>query len=151
MSKTISVWTAACIAAFGFLSLAGTASAHHSYAMFDRTKNASIDGTVRTMQWTNPHTYLWVYAANKKGGQDVWGFEFGGGPNGLIRSGWTKKTLNVGDKVSIKYHPLKDGRTGGEFMSVTLPNGIIYDSRGVVPPGGRKAQGSERAPGAEVQ
>ena len=122
------------------LMLAGAApaAAHHSYAMFDRTKTVEISGTVRTFQWTNPHTYLWIFAANDQGGQDIYGFEFGGGPSGLSRKGWTMNTLSPGDKVTIKYNPLKDGRTGGMFQQVTLANGTVMDSSGVVPPGGRK-------------
>jgi hypothetical protein len=102
---------------------AGSAMAHHSYAMFDKSKTETINGTVRTVQWTNPHVYVWLYVPNDKGTQDIWGIEFGGGPNGLERHGWTKHTLNVGDKISLKINPLKDGRTGGLFLEVTLPNG----------------------------
>ena len=132
----------------GLVAIAGSASAHHSYAMFDRTKTATMSGTVRTLQWTNPHVYVWVFAADKSGNPtpDVWGFEFGGGPNGLQRSGWSKRTLNVGDKVTITYNPLRDGRNGGEFQSVVLANGEKWDSRGRIPEGGRKAPPGDAAP-----
>mgnify|MGYP003332748340 FL=1 len=101
-------------------------------------KWGTVTGTVRTLQWTNPHVYVWVYPNGKKDESNVWGFEFVGGPNGLQRSGWTKRTINVGDKVTIKYHPLRDGRGGGEFENVVLPNGETWDARGKVPAGGRK-------------
>jgi hypothetical protein len=101
----------------------GAALAHHSYAMFDKQKVLQIDGTVRTLQWTNPHVYIWMYVPNAKGAQDVWGIELGAGPNALERHGWTRNTVHPGDKVSLKLNPLKDGRTGGLFLNVTLPDG----------------------------
>ncbi len=105
------------------LVLAAPAWAHHSYAMFDKQKVLQIDGTVRTLQWTNPHVYIWLYVPNAKGDQDVWGVELGAGPNALERHGWTRRSLNPGDKVSVKLNPLKDGRQGGLFLNVTLPDG----------------------------
>lgn len=110
---------------------------HHSYAMFDRTRTATVSGTVRTFQWTNPHVYLWLNVTDASGAPQVYAFEFGGGPNGLARSGWTTQTLAAGDHVSVTYNPLKDGRTGGGFISVVLPSGATMDSNGVVPDGGR--------------
>lgn len=103
------------------------APAHHSYAMFDKSKTLTVSGTVRTFQWSNPHVYLWVFVD-----KDIYAFEFGGGPNGLVRSGWSKDTLVPGDKVTVSYNPLRDGRTGGEFVSVILPNGTKLDSNGSV-------------------
>jgi hypothetical protein len=106
------------------------ASAHHSYAMFDRTKIMEITGTIKLMQWTNPHVYAWLTVADDKGAENLWAIEFGGGPNGLERKGWTKHTLSPGDKVTFKYHPLKDGRNGGEFMTVTLADGTVMGPGG---------------------
>jgi hypothetical protein len=137
--KTIGKLAVSALISGSVLLAGGAAYAHHSYAMFDRTKLATVSGTVRTMQWTNPHVYLWVFANDKQDDQDVWGFEFVGGPNGLERSGWNKRLMNVGDKITVTYHPLKDGRNGGEFENVVLPNGETWDARGKVPPEGRKA------------
>ena len=136
--KLIGKITVSALCAVSVLCAAGAAWAHHSYAMFDRTKFGTMAGTVRTLQWTNPHVDLWVYAGDKEDDQNVWRIEFVGGPNGLERNGWSKRTVNVGDKVTILYHPLKDGRPGGEFENVVLPNGETWDARGKVPPEGRK-------------
>ena len=127
MKRMISI-----LAASAALLCAGTtaAFAHHSYAMFDKTKTLKIVGTVRTVQWTNPHVYVWLYVPNDKGKQDVWGIEFGGGPNGLERHGWTKRTLQAGDKVTLTINPLRDGRTGGLFLNVALPNGKVLTMNG---------------------
>jgi hypothetical protein len=94
-------------------------AAHHSIAMFDFAKTIEITGTVQDFQWTNPHT--WTNVAVDGG---VYGLE-GMSPNYLSRNGWTKRTLNPGDKLTFAVHPLKDGRKGGFMVSVTLPDGTV--------------------------
>jgi hypothetical protein len=97
---------------------AGAAVAHHSTAMFSWGKEVKIaSATVERWEWTNPHTFLWV-----KVGDEEWAFE-GMSPNHLGRIGWSKRTLSAGDKISLVYYPLKDGRKGGFDVAVTLPNG----------------------------
>ena len=62
---------------------AATASAHHSFAMFDQTKEVTLDGTLKELQWTNPHIWVQVIAKDPASGKDVeWSIE-GGSPNGL--------------------------------------------------------------------
>ena len=122
---------AALVLLSGAILIGAPAAAHHSYAMFDRTTSVEISGTVRTVQWTNPHVYVWVNVDNDEGQTDVWGIEFIGGPNGLVRRGWTKRTLSPGDPITMELHPLKDGRTGGMFMNVTLANGEVWTVEGV--------------------
>ena len=105
------------------------AAAHHSFSMFDKTKEISISGTVSLFQWMNPHTYIWVYVPNKKGGNDLWAIE-GTAPNALARNGWDKHSINPGDKVKVILNPLKDGRTGGSFISLTRADGTKLDEGG---------------------
>ena len=107
---------------------AGTAFAHHSFAMFDNAKEQTLDGTIKDFQWTNPHIWIQVNVKGPDGKVTEWSIE-GGSPNGLKRSGWTKKTMNAGDKVVMKIHPLKDGTAGGSFMSATV-NGQEIGRRG---------------------
>lgn len=114
-------------AAIILMLLSTQAHAHHSYAMFDKSKRLTVTGTVRTFQWSNPHAYLWIFVD-----QDIYAFEFGGGPNALVRNGWTKDTLKPGDKITVTYNPLRDGRTGGEFVAVVLPDGRKLDNNGAV-------------------
>jgi hypothetical protein len=111
------------------------AAAHHSYAMFDMRKTAQVDGTIKQFDWTNPHTYIWLYVPNAQGGQDVWAVE-GGSPNALSRIGWSKRTVSPGDKVKIEVHPLKDGRNGGFFNKIWLPNGTMLEQTHEGEPGG---------------
>ena len=100
-------------------SIAQPASAHHSTAMFAWGKEVTIPAaTVDRWEWTNPHTFLYVTTPNG----EHWAFE-GMSPNHLGRSGWSKRTLSAGDKISLNYYPLKDGRKGGFNIAVTLPTG----------------------------
>src|SRR5215470_12800985 len=89
---------------------------HHSFAAFDITTQKTITGTVKEVQWTNPHIWLWIDVPNDKGGADTYGFE-GMSPNFLARRGWTRTTLKIGDKITINYRPMKDGSKGGMFMT----------------------------------
>lgn len=111
--------------------LLGTpAQAHHSWAAFDLTTCKVVEGTVRTFEWNFPHTWLWVYVPNKKGGEDVWGFE-GEPPSNLGEHGWTRASLKKGDKVKVKFSPLKDGRNGGGFSRIVLADGkVLLGPRG---------------------
>ena len=107
------------IAAAGALALvltAPAAQAHHSYAMFDRSKTVTLNGTIRQFQWTNPHSWIQLTVPNDAGGTDEWSIEMGS-PFELLRVGWTSSTVKAGDKVSIQIHPVKDGSKGGGFVS----------------------------------
>src|SRR5882757_5661389 len=91
---------------FKALSLAGIALmyavpalAHHSFAMFDAEKSASLEGTIKEFQWTNPHSWILMNVSNATGGQDQWAIEMGA-PCGLARQGWLPKTLTPGMKIT---------------------------------------------------
>ena len=107
------------IAAAAAVGAAGSASAHHSTAMFDMTKNVVLQGTIKEFQWTNPHTFIYIDVPNASGGSDTYGIE-GMSPNYLAREGWDKHTLSTGDKVELTIHPLKDGTNGGSMMKATV-------------------------------
>ena len=108
------------------------ALAHHSGAMFDRTKTVELSGTIKQYQFANPHVWIEVLVPEKvvpgKKGKDAatvqWSIE-GEGPAIMARMGLGPSVLKSGDKVTIKAHPLRDGRPGGSFISVTLPDGKV--------------------------
>jgi hypothetical protein len=104
------------------LAAAGSASAHHSFAVFDMSQQKTIEGTVSDFQWTNPHTWTWVDVKADDGSVTKYGFE-GMSPNFLGRRGWSKNTLKPGDHVKIVYAPLKSGEPGGTFLRATLKDG----------------------------
>ena len=99
---------------------APAALAHHSFAAYDRTKTLNLKGTVKSFQWTNPHCVIWVLLEPQGGGEpQEWSIETTS-PGVLTRSGWTRHSLNPGDKVSVEFSPLRDGSRGGGLNSVTL-------------------------------
>jgi len=105
------------------------ARAHHSFAMFDFTKEVTLTGTISKFDWTNPHTFVWIDVVNSEGKVETWAAE-GQSPNYLGRRGWSKDTIKPGDKVTLVLNPLRDGRTGGMFRNMTLPGGKVIDQRG---------------------
>jgi hypothetical protein len=88
--------------------------AHHSAAMFDDTKVAELKGTVKELQWTNPHIWLQVLV-DDNGATKEWSFE-GGSPNALSRRGWRSTTFKPGDVVIVRFNPMKDGTAAGGFI-----------------------------------
>lgn len=104
---------------------AGSASAHHSGAMFDMQKQATIEGTVKQWQFTAPHSWLIVSVKQADDKVVDWSFE-GGGPSGPLR----KDTFKVGDKVKVETHPMKDGRPAGLLGVVTMSDGRRVNERG---------------------
>jgi hypothetical protein len=115
MRSRFAVWST-------LLALAGTSAAHHSGAMFDRSQTVTLVGTVKEYQFTNPHVWIEVLVPGKDGAPVQWSIE-GEAPLGMARMGLKPKTLKAGDAITIKAHPLRDGRTGGSFISVVLSDG----------------------------
>jgi hypothetical protein len=118
------------------MSLIGSAAfAHHSFAMFDNTRKIDVKGTVKDVQWTNPH--VWVdMVVMENGQQKTYGFE-GGAVAVLKKFGWTKDMVKAGDTITLTAHPFKDGKAGGSIDFVTLADG-------------RKIGGGDGIPGAVV-
>jgi hypothetical protein len=115
---------AGCVAALICLG-SSLALAHHSYSMFDLSKSVFVSGTLAKHEWVNPHTFVWLYVEKpgKPGEYDLYAFE--NGPiTMLMRHGWTKDTLRVGEKLTVQYFPLKDGRTGGSFVKAIHEDGV---------------------------
>jgi hypothetical protein len=102
-------------------SLSTSASAHHSFAMFDLTAIRTVDGAITKFEDTSPHSWIWITSKDGK----AWGFE-SEGPASLARWGIKKSVLKVGDAVSITCHPIRDGSNIGSFVSVKAADGIIY-------------------------
>jgi hypothetical protein len=123
-NRSFGKYVAACGVLFASLFLSQLALAHHSFTIFDSTTEMTLTGVIKDFQWTNPHTFTWIEVKNDSGGTDLWGIE-GMSPNYLGRRGWDKHTLKPGDHVSIVIYPLKDGKKGGTFLRVTMPDGTV--------------------------
>jgi len=116
-----------CLAAT-LLCLTTTAGAHHSFAMFDRSRTQTIAGTVKEFELINPHGWLRIMVSDANGVQSEWPLEMGGAGQ-LARFGWTQNAVHPGDKVTVQLHPLRDGSYGGQLIAVTLPSGKVLGQR----------------------
>src|SRR5678816_3180362 len=106
------------IIGFGALLAAQPSVAHHSFAPFDLARNITLKGTIKEVQFTNPHVWLQVLVVNERGGQTEWSIE-AGAPGMLLRTGWKINSLKRGDLVTIVTHPAKSGAPTGSLVSVT--------------------------------
>jgi hypothetical protein len=100
-------------------------SAHHSHAMFDMTVETSITGTVTNFSYRNPHVYLYLDVKGADGAVARWAVEMSNIENMRSR-GIVASTFRVGDLVTVKLNPLKNGRPGGNYTSVTASDGKTY-------------------------
>jgi len=111
--------TALAFAALSAFAVVGTASAHHSFAMFDPAKVVTLQGKVKEFRWVNPHVSLFVDVPGAGGQAGVWSVELTS-PSNLTRLGWSRLALKPGDRVAVEINPLRDGQHGGGFRKVTL-------------------------------
>ena len=104
----------ALLAAAAAVGLAGSAFAHHSFAMFDQEHPIELTGTVKEFKFTSPHTFILLEV--KTGNEsEVWNLE-GAAPGGLSRDGWSAKTLPPGTQLKMMVDPLRSGAPGGAWI-----------------------------------
>ena len=117
-------------ALLGSLALATPALAHHSFSMFDQEKVLSMNGTVKELEWTNPHSWLRVMIEDEKTHQPLqWSIELAS-TGQQTRIGWNKEIVKPGDKVTVEINPLRDGTRGGTLLSIKLPDGTMLGHGG---------------------
>jgi hypothetical protein len=110
------------LAAICAVSIALPAWAHHSHANYETIKWTDLSGTVKEVQWLNPHVWVYLEVAGKDGAETkLWALE-GGSPAALTRGGWKKDTVHVGDSISVKCHWAKD-RTDNCLLGFLTPPG----------------------------
>ena len=125
--KIRSVAVAALAAALMQTTGALPAYAHHSFAMFDQNKTTELTGTLKDVAWDNPHIALIVLVPGDNGQTAEWHFE-AGPPAFMLRAGLKRDDLagRIGSKVTVTFHPLKDGRTGGSLQGVKFEDGASW-------------------------
>lgn len=105
-------------------SVAGVAFAHHSFAVFDSTREVVVEGTVREFQWTNPHSWIQLTVIDGDGLSVEYSIE-GQSPNQLTRKGWKRDSFKPGDEVVITMYPAKDGSRSGAFAKAVFADGRV--------------------------
>ena len=105
-----------------------TAFSHHSSSGIDQKGSVTVSGTVKDFHWGNPHSWIELEVVNAKGETEVWNFEMNP-PLYLVKLGFTRSSLKPGDKASVTAKPFFDGRPGGIFVAVTLPDGKVLGGK----------------------
>ena len=108
------------VAAFGMLS--APLGAHHGGAAYDQTQNVTFSGTVTELQFTNPHVLVFFDVKTKEGATEKWSGWLTA-PNKLARAGWTKRTLEPGDQITIAGSPHKGGNHILQIKKLLGPEG----------------------------
>jgi hypothetical protein len=122
------------------------ALAHHAFsAEFDSTKPVKLRGTVKQMEWINPHAWVHVDVKGPDGKVETWMIE-AGTPNTLLRRGFTKNSLAVGTEILVDGYQAKDGSLRANGRDVTFSDGrkLFIGTAGTGAPGEEKKPGGER-------
>ncbi|HEV2700773.1 MAG TPA: DUF6152 family protein [Steroidobacteraceae bacterium] len=135
-------WRVPCVVlALAGLLLSWSVSAHHSFANFDMMKTVTLHGTVKELQWSNPHCFVQLLVPGTSGAVE-WSLEMNS-PLASYRGGWRPHTVNRGDKVTMVINPSRDGSSSGRLVSAIDGGGHIL---GKPEPGGPPAPPKAAAP-----
>jgi len=116
-------WTRTVLAVLLAATVGGAAVAHHSFASeFDAAKKLKLSGTVTKVEWRNPHTYFYVDVKGDDGAIHNWAMELGS-PNVLMRRGWTRDSLKIGDQVTVEGARARDNSYKANANSVVMGDG----------------------------
>ena len=113
-----------CSFVIAVLLAATSALAHHSNSAFDPDKVVVLKGTVTQWKWSNPHVWIFLSVNDSNGGKVQWEIE-GRTPGQLVRAGWSKTTLTVGETVTVDFSPAKDGTRTGLLTRVRRADGSV--------------------------
>jgi hypothetical protein len=110
LSLPVQICAAAAVAVIG----TAPAEAHHSFALFDATRTVELEGTVKSFEWTNPHSWVHLEVIGPQNTTKEWLIELP--PSGtLAREGLSRNFVKPGDHIVVHVNPLKSGGVGGSL------------------------------------
>ena len=115
-------WRNILIATFALLTIWNPVRAHHGNAAYDDKNPITIKGSVTEFVWSNPHVQVYLDVKGDKGSMVHWSVETYS-PGKLVRAGWSKDSVKVGDLVSVTLIPAKGGAPVGFLRKLVLSNG----------------------------
>ena len=111
------------LAGFAAVAVALSASAHHSHGAYAMTEYTQIEGTVTDLYWINPHAWIYLEVLEENGQSAVWALE-AAGTTTLVAGGVNRGDVQVGDRISVRCHQLRDGSPGCLLGFVTTADGV---------------------------
>jgi hypothetical protein len=107
------------VAGLAFSLLSSSGSAHHSFAaQFDADKPIKLTGTITNVEWRNPHAWFYLDVNDEGGDVSNWGMELAS-PNLLVRKGWARSFMKIGDAITVEGFHARDGSNTGNARTVT--------------------------------
>ena len=123
----------AALLAVGVLFTTAPVTAHHAFAAeFDRDKPVTLVGKVTKIEWVNPHTWIHMNVTGKDGKVVTWRIE-GGAPNALMRRGWNRNSIKVGEQITVDGFLAKDGSPTANGSQVKTADGRIFGAASSAP------------------
>lgn len=120
MKRTILSGLTACLCAMLFMS---SSQAHHSFASeFDQNRPIMVEGVVKRMSFSNPHSYIYIEVTTDSGEVQEWAIA-GASPNALLRRGWSRKSLPAGTKIKVRGFQARDRSRRASGADITLSDG----------------------------
>jgi len=101
--------------------------AHHGANLYDMTKTVKITGTIAKFYWGNPHNEITIDGTDEKGANAQW-VAYTEPPLVMLERGWTRKSLNFGDKVTAYIFAAKNGSSVGTLNRIVLPDGKTLEA-----------------------
>jgi hypothetical protein len=109
-------------ATIGLLLISGVVLAHHGANLYDMTKAIALKGTITKFEWGNPHNQVFFDVTDEKGNVVHW-VASTEPPAVMAEKGWTRKSLNPGDQVTVYVYAAKNGAPVGNLEKIVLPDG----------------------------
>ena len=110
-----------------------SASAHHSFAMFDSDNQLRLVGKVTEFRWQNPHVYIHLQAPDARGEMRHWTIECAN-PGILNRTGWKFNMIKPDDSLTVVVAPLRTGESGALLKQLKLADGRVFGNGGPAGP-----------------